>query len=182
MCSQDAWLAVEKSTSCESHSSSLWWSIVRAELKVVGVGLDQVNLGGNSDTVGMLKLRKIASLTEFMRNSNFLCECQTPRFCGKTFRNRGKIFVVQLVSLAAESRKAYIPSPLKRWYGIGAQPRLSSRSILCDCFNIMIQIILKVIKQAKVLCALWRQCSYPPVTWWLREYRKESVETNGVYN
>lgn len=39
---------------------------------VVGVGLDRVNLGGNSDTVGMLKLRKIASLTEFMRNSNFL--------------------------------------------------------------------------------------------------------------
>jgi len=69
-------------------------------------------------------------------------------------RNRGKIFVVQLVGLAAESRKEYIPSPLKRWYGIGAQPLLSYRSILCDCFNIMIQIILKVIKQAKVLCTL----------------------------
>jgi hypothetical protein len=46
--------------------------MVRAELKVVGVGVDRVNLEGNLDTVGMLKLRKIASLTEFMRNSNFL--------------------------------------------------------------------------------------------------------------
>jgi len=43
------------------------------------------------------------------------------------FRNRRKVFVVQLVVLADKSRKAYIPSPLKRWYGIGAQPRLSKR-------------------------------------------------------
>jgi hypothetical protein len=42
---------------------------VRAGLKVRGVGVDHVNLGGNSDTVGMHKLQKIASLIEFMRNS-----------------------------------------------------------------------------------------------------------------
>jgi len=52
---------------------------------VIGVGVDRVNLGGNSDTVGMHRLRKIASLTEFMRNSSFLCGCQTPRFCGRNF-------------------------------------------------------------------------------------------------
>ena len=52
---------------------------------VIGVGVDRVNLGGNSDTVGMHKLRKIASLTEFMRNSSFLCGCQTPKSCGRDF-------------------------------------------------------------------------------------------------
>ena len=63
---------------------------------VVGVGLDRVNLGGNSDTVGMLKLRKIASLTEFMRNSNFLFGIAKYRatLAGGD-RNRRKIFVVQ---------------------------------------------------------------------------------------
>ena len=39
---------------------------------VIGAGLDRVCLGGNSDTVGMYELQKIASLIEFMRNSNFL--------------------------------------------------------------------------------------------------------------
>jgi hypothetical protein len=41
-----------------------------------------------------------------------------------TFRNRGKILIVQQLSVATESKKVYIPSPLKRWYGIGAQPHL----------------------------------------------------------
>jgi len=81
----------------------------------LGVGVDRVYLGGNSDTVGMHRLRKIASLTEFMRNSNFLFDIAKYQatLAGRD-RNRRKIFVVQLVSLAAESRKAYIPSLLKR--------------------------------------------------------------------
>ena len=44
----------------------------QAGLIVVGVGVDRVNLGGNSDTVGMHMLRKIASLTEYMRNFSIL--------------------------------------------------------------------------------------------------------------
>ncbi len=53
-------------------------------MKVVGVGLDQVNLGGNSDTVGMHKLRKIASLTEFMRNFLVLCSMPMLAYCVAT--------------------------------------------------------------------------------------------------
>ena len=64
-------------------ASVRYWK--QAGLIVIGVGVDRVNLGGNSDTVGMHMLRKIASLTEYMRNSSFLCGCQTPRFCGRNF-------------------------------------------------------------------------------------------------
>ena len=39
---------------------------------VAGVGVDRVNLRGNPDTVGMHILRKIASLTEYVRNSSVL--------------------------------------------------------------------------------------------------------------
>jgi hypothetical protein len=45
---------------------------VRAGLKVGGAGADHVCLRGNSDKDGMHRLQKIASLIEFMRNSNFL--------------------------------------------------------------------------------------------------------------
>jgi len=43
----------------------------RAGTKVVGAGVDRVCLGGNSDTVGMHGLQKIASLIESM--TKFCC-------------------------------------------------------------------------------------------------------------
>ena len=46
--------------------------------------------------------------------------------------------------------------------------------------NLVIQTVLdnythKIIIESKSVAHLLRQCSYPPVIWWLREYRKEIV-------
>ena len=53
-------------------------------MKVRGVGAHHVNLGGNSDTVGMHRLQKIASLIEFMRNFLVLCGMPMSVFCVAT--------------------------------------------------------------------------------------------------
>lgn len=53
----------------------------------LGVGVDHVNLGGNSDTVGMHKLQKIASLIEFMRNFLVLFGMPMPYTGGNSIRN-----------------------------------------------------------------------------------------------
>ena len=73
-CTRDDPLAEEKSSPWESHSLSLWWRrpVETIRLIVAGVGVDRVNLRGNPDTVGMHMLRKIASLTEYVRNSSVL--------------------------------------------------------------------------------------------------------------
>ena len=53
-------------------------------MKVRGVGVDRVCLGGNSDTVGMHELQKIASLIEFMRNFLVLCGMPMSVYCVAT--------------------------------------------------------------------------------------------------
>ena len=55
--------------------------------RALGVSVDHVNLGGNSDTVGMHKLQKIASLIEFMRNFLVLFGMPMSYTVGNSIRN-----------------------------------------------------------------------------------------------
>mgnify|MGYP007101879216 CR=1 FL=1 len=53
-------------------------------MKVVGGGVDHISLGGNSDTVGMHILRKIASLTEYVRNFSSPIQHANVEYCVAT--------------------------------------------------------------------------------------------------
>ena len=116
-------------------------------------GVSRVSLVGNHDRCSVQKLRKIANLTEFLRKCHFLRRCQAPNpYGGVVLEIEGKIQHVQQVALAGKSKKAYIPTPLKRWNGIGVQPRLLNRVSYATVTMFKTLLIVNVQSKNKQKC------------------------------
>jgi len=110
-------------------------------------GVDHASLNGDVDNKCLRRLQKIASLIESSMKSKVILTRQCKPLGKVVKRNLKIIYGVNQVALAGESRKVYMPSPLKRWYGIKCNHIFQIGS----CVFMIAKVIFKQVKQAKAL-------------------------------